>query len=248
MLNDDDEDVRDVAASAASTILDSEQTAPSTHLKLSPLAASEKLAVFLAIEFRSEPEFPIAVLGRTWFPCPVNVKRRDFEWEIEYISTKVLLQDLRQGSTTLFEEEKQNLYIDDIRELRIWSDILKSTERPDTALLNSLGDWVSVALRELKDHLNDKVDFEGPLGLTFQQDILILFVRVIELAGVVLHWTGCQPNQVQESRSARTSDAAAHESHWVSGILLELKALVELGSRVSIHERIKTRIEYIIKK
>ena len=248
LLNDDDEDVREVAASAASIILDSEQIVPRSHLKLSPLAASENLAVFLATEFRSEPEFPIAVLVRTWFPSSVNVKRGNFKWVIEYFSIKVLLQDLRRDSTTLFEEEKQNLYVDDIRELQIWSNILKSTERPETGFLNSLGDWVSVALRDLRDHLNDKVEFEGPPGLTFQAEILILFVRVIELAGVVLHWTGRQRNQVMESRSARISDTDIHASHWVAGISFELKALGELGSRVSIHERIKRSIESTIKK
>ena len=247
LLNDDDEDVREIAASAASKILDSEKAAQRTQFKLSPLAASERLATFVATEFRSDPKFPIAVLRRIWFSSSLNLKRGASERGIEYYSAKILLEKVQHDSTALFEEEKQNLYVDDIREVEIWSDILRSIEPPEQCLLNSLGDWVLAALHDLKNDLKDKVDFEGPPGLTFQADVLILFMQIIELAGVMLHWAGCEPDQIQEPLSGGGRGTIPTISHWVDGILFELRALRELGSRVCIHERILRSIEKNLK-
>ena len=263
LLNDDDEDVRETAAFAASIILRSERTASRTQLKLSPLAASEKLALFLATKFRGERNFPITVLRRIWFTCSASVNRGNFERNIEFGSVKALLESLRQSSSALFEEEKQNLYMDGIREVEIWSHILKTIEPPDGVLLNSLGDWVLAALRDLGYHLNNNVDFDGPLGFTSQADILTLFVQVIELAGIMLHWASHQPGQVQGSQLSGAFDpgsplalADVHHglnekppaSHWIARILPELQALGEVGRRLCIHERIIRSIEEIIKK
>ena len=175
----------------------------------------------------------------------------------------MLLEGLKKSSNVLFEEEKQNLYIDDIREVEVWSYVLKSIEPPDEGHLNSLGDWVLTALQDLSDYLNQKVDFDGPLGLTSQADTLTLFLRATELAGVVFHWANCQPGQAQDppinvapdkaSPFTPTDrhvslDEASLTNSLATGISLGLKAIEEAGRRVCIHERIMCSIEEAINK
>lgn len=263
MLNDDDEDVREIAASAASAILSSEGTLSSVLMNQSPLAASEKLAIFLGDNFRDERLFHIAALKRIWFSSTSTRENWNFEQEITKCSVKVLLESLQRDSNALFEEERQNLYIDDIREAEIWSRILKITRPPEEDCLNSVGDWVLTGLRDLRNHLNDNVDFDGPLGLTSQSDTLKLFVRVITLAAVTLDWASRKPAQVQELRFTGASNTvppltpvsvhdrsneASLQSHWTVCMSLELGALEKLGRRLCIHERIMHSIEDITKK
>jgi hypothetical protein len=205
----------------------------------------------------------VAALRRVWFSSSVGVKRDFFEQGVEQYSVKDLLENLQQDSEALFEEERQNLYVDDVREVEIWSRTLRSMESPEEGHLNSLGDWILAALRDLRDYLNDKADFDGPLGLTSQPDTLILFVQVIKFAGVVLAWISRQSDQVQGTRLARASDInlplvptnarldpdeASPTSRWKTGILVELNALGVLGRRLCIHERIVRSIEEAIKE
>lgn len=166
-------------------------------------------------------------------------------------------------SNALFEEERQNLYIDDVREVGIWSKVLKSITGPEEGCLNSLGHWVLTGLRDLVKYLNDEVDFDGPLGRTSEPEVLILFVQVIELAGVLLSLAGRQQVQVHEPQSPAAPDIgvsfmptnlydgvkdASPGAPWVACISLELKALEKLGRRLCIHERIMQSIEEIIEK
>src|SRR3979490_1315195 len=67
LLNDDDDEVREIAASAASGLLPFEESMSRTLVNQSPRAASEKLAMFLGDKFRHESYFTSAVLKRIWF-------------------------------------------------------------------------------------------------------------------------------------------------------------------------------------
>ena len=263
LLNDDDDDVREIAASAASRLLPFEENVSRTLVDQSPRAASEKLALFLGDRFGHESYFTSATLKRIWFSSSSTEKRESAKQDIGDCSVKVLLESLKKTSNALFEEERQNLYIDDVREVEIWSYVLKSIEPPEEEYLNSLGDWVLTALQDLSDYLNEKVNFDGPLGLTSQADTLILFLRVTELAGVMLHWANWQPDQVQDpsingapdkvSPFTPTDrhislDEASPTRSWTASISLGLKAIEETGRRVCIHERIMRSIEEIINK
>jgi hypothetical protein len=262
LLNDDDDDVREIAASAASRLLPFEENVSRTLVDQSPRAASEKLALFLGDKFGHESHFTSATLKRIWVSSSTE-KRESARQDIGDCSVKVLLESLEKASNALFEEERQNLYIDDVWEVEIWSYVLKSIEPPEEEYLNSVGDWILTALQDLSDYLNKKVNFDGPLGLTSQADALILFLRVTELAGVMLHWANWQPDQVQDppingapdkvspftptSRHVSLDEASPARS-WTAGISLGLKAIWETGRRVCIHERIMRSIEEIINK
>lgn len=262
LLNDDDDGVREIASSAASIILSSRGGFPTALMKKSTLAATENLPLFLIDKFGREHHFRLAALERIWFSSPVTEMGGNAEQHITKCSIITLLENLQRDSSVLFEEEKQNLYIDDIREVEIWSDILKGTEPPEESCLISLRDWVLTGLRDLKGYLINQVDFDGPLGLTSQPDVLTLFVRVIELAGVILEWASRQAGRVHRARSAGSSDIAVslmpidvHDGldkaspkhHRTTSMLLELKALSEVGRRLCIHEQIMRSVEKIIR-
>jgi hypothetical protein len=235
----------------------------SVLMRQSPLVASEKLAFFLVDKFRHERHFRLAALRRIWFSSTSTQEKGNIEQEITKCSVKHSLECLQRDLNALFEEEKQNLYIDDVREVETWSELLKSTEPPEEDYLNLLGDWILTGLRDLRDYLDDNVNFDGPLGLTSQADTLKLFVGVISLAGVMLHWASREPAQVRGPGFAGASnvglktmptdiynslDEALPPSHWTICMSLELKTLEKMGRRLCIHEQIVWRIEEIIKK
>jgi hypothetical protein len=263
LLNDDDDGIREIAASAASRLLPFEGNVSRALVNQSPQAASEKLALFLGDKFRHESYFTSAVLNRIWFSSLSTEIRGSTKQDITDCSVKVLLESLEKSSSALFEEERQNLYIDDVLEVEVWSHVLKSIEPPEEEYLASLGNWVLTALQDLNDYLNQKVDFDGPLGLTSQADTLTLFLRVTELAGVMLHWADCPPDHAKElpingvpskvspfiptDRHASLDEASPIRS-WAAGISLGLKAMEEAGRRVCIHERIMRSIEGTVNK
>ena len=263
LLNDDDDEVREIAASAASRLLPFEEGMSRTLVNQSPRAASEKLALFLGERFRHESYFASTVLKRMWFSSSSTEIRESAKQDIGDCSVKVLLESLQKSSSALFEEERQNLYTDDVQEANIWSCVLKRIEPPEEGYLNSLGDWVLTALQDLSEYLNQKVSFDGPLGLTSRADTLALFLRVTELAGVMLHWANCQPDQAKDppingapdkvspftptDRHVSLDEASPTRS-WAAGISLGLKAIEGTGRRICIHERVMRSIEEIIDK
>ena len=232
--------------------------------KQSPLAASESLASYLGYHFQNERGFLHAAWKRIWFSSTSTQMRGRVEQEIKSCSVKNMLESLQRKSNVLFEEEGQNLYVDNIREVEIWSRVLKSTKALEEDSLCSLGDWVLTGLRDLIGYLNDEADFDGPLGRTSEPEVLTLFVRVIELGGVLLSLAGHQQVQVHGSElpdapdfsvafvSANLSDDLKETSSpaapWVACISLELKALEKLGRKLCIHERIIRSIEEIFEK
>lgn len=263
LLNDDDEDVRDVASSAASTILSSSERVPSVLLPQSPLAVSERLAFFLGDKFQCERHFCFAALSRIWFPS-VTAETRGTAWQqITQCSIRALLQNMKHDSNILFEQEKQNLYIDEVREVELWSRVLKSAEPPGEAYLSSLGGWASTSLRDLIQYLDTEVEFDRPLGISSQGQILTLFIRVIGLAGIALDWAGRQPVQDQgdwlagasnslltpTSHNGRNnSDNESVSSHWAANISVELKSLEELGRQLRLPDQVMRSIRDILQQ
>ena len=108
--------------------------------------------------------------------------------------------------TSLFVEEKQNLYRDEALEAQQWTDVL-CTMPPatvidtDTALLPDLRAWTLAGLATLEKHL-DKQD-GGALSWTYMPDVFVMGARVFCAARVVLAWEG-RMSAVQVSRNGGT--------------------------------------------
>lgn len=107
------------------------------------------------------------------------------------------LQALLAEQDALFAVEKQNLYIDPVREANIWSRVLN---RLDISLLPlttaaNLTAWVLEGLETLLNQTSKNHD--GPLGWTSKPDIFALGMQVFSCADVLLGWRVKYPRKVK---------------------------------------------------
>lgn len=201
-----------------------------------PFAASENLALYLSRHFRADHNIVGAALQRVWLSASTGDQHLDLDWRIERCSIKYVLERTQEDSNDLFEKERQNLYIDGLKQVEIWTDVLKNIDLLVCGYQELLEDWVLAGLRYLVDFLNNEVEFDGPLGITSQVDVFMLFMRVIKLAGVIIHWTKILSSNANDiDWSAKSADA-----------LHVLGNLGVKGKEVCIHRRLICVIDEIL--
>lgn len=184
MLNDDDEELRDISAIAASYVLANRQGSPAEAAStLVPLATSHRLAQFLATSYQTSPHLLHEAIQRL---TGQRIKISSFS---SMVCVSALLDEHIRNSTVLFVEEKQNLFIDDAREARVWHSVLKQlkpeTKAIDSALAKEFPQWVSDGL----SCLTKTTELEtagGLLGFTSKPEVFIIGLRVIYAASVLL--------------------------------------------------------------
>ncbi len=220
-LIDDDEEIRDRAASTVSLILGSDAT--SVPLQLCPIAACHRFSAYMEEVFTSHTEFHIAAFSRIMFPISIDLD--DLEDEFKTLAFRYSVQkqlDLaRHESHELFEEERQNLYLDEIREIDIWYSALGKVPHTwvedDVRLL--VGDWALEGLRELTCALSSLNP--GPFGVLSKLEFIVLLWRVIRVAELSLQWdyncswrmaTSTKPSYLQEM-SRLLSAAREYQLH-----------------------------------
>lgn len=183
MLNDDDEELRDISAVAASYVLANRQeSAEEATFALVPLATSSRLAQSLATNYHTSSSLLRETIQRL---TGQQIKMSD----CTMASVSALLDESMENSTVLFEEEKQNLFIDDAREACVWYSVLKQL-KPEPSEINStltreFQQWVSEGLLSL----TKAVQLEGAgglLGFTSKTEIFILGLRVVYAARALL--------------------------------------------------------------
>lgn len=228
LLNDDDEDVRSEASSAVTGLLGLHDQKGGA-LGLSAMAAREflldriveqngktagfvEIAVMRIMLLRETPSEAsgIHTLGDV-FASPVSLR----------------LRGLLLAKDDLFAEESQNLYIDDIREVEIWKGCLRGcVDQLTQQQVDLITRWALEGLQSVLDFLWDshttdraKADIGGvgkqmaaglqaserasftmhPFGPTYDADLLVVFVKVISIAGVIcLRSTGIEQEQLLE--------------------------------------------------
>ncbi|KAI9043885.1 THADA/TRM732 family protein [Aspergillus affinis] len=186
MLNDDDEELRDLAALTASWVLSYSSVASFKAVTLSPFNASQLLSEFVVDNYAGSPLLCNRVIryitGQESRIGGSTQRKRQ-------TPVSDLISEYMKESTTLFEEEKQNLFIDEVREVNRWSgQLLKlAAGSYDDRLTRSVCQWVSDGLSYL---IELAVNGSGPgkdgfLGWTTKPETFTLGVRLIELAGVM---------------------------------------------------------------
>jgi hypothetical protein len=96
--------------------------------------------------------------------------------------------------TALFVKERQNLFVDDAREARVWSWVLIHLAAPlSLSVASELRDvtvgfarWVAEGLELLTEMAEREKD--GPLGWTSKTEVFPLGLRVVYGAEVLLEW------------------------------------------------------------
>ncbi|KAI4087710.1 MAG: hypothetical protein LQ344_006595 [Seirophora lacunosa] len=220
-LLDDEEDVRDSGATVASMLLDSatsQDTKDGLPISLMVPAARNKLLQFCQHTYHNSLFLWTQSLKRLlgFHSIPSVHARNDL---LHWPSPKALLQDTNREDTALFVEEKQNLYIDDAQEARVWQGVLLSMHRNaiNADDLENFHAWALEGVDALIEVAGGEID--GPLGWTSKPDVFTLGVRILLAAEAVLRFS--------------SSSAADGRGGGEEGVVLRgrVEELFELGRR-----------------
>lgn len=142
-----------------------------------PLAAASKLMIFLTQYFKSEHDLGVIAVGRL---SSENVTARGTS------SVRDIIHAATQQDMALFAQEKQNLFIDNSREARLWSQALVKldSEVLPTPLITNLAYWTLDSIDALMETLGNKAD--GSLGWARRPEIFLLGLQLIYAAEVLL--------------------------------------------------------------
>ncbi|KAI5307098.1 hypothetical protein KEM56_004572 [Ascosphaera pollenicola] len=178
ILNDDDEEVRDLAAEIASWILSDATYTEKGERSLIPLAASEELIDFLCQTFGDSEHLCLQACNRM-----IGVA----DAKVGLAPVSELLRLFKEESTVLFEEEKQNLFIDQVRESERWAGVLSRIHPAavDGLLLHEVYDWVLNGLDALIDSTRE-CELDGVLGWSSKEEIFTLGMKVLRSTGALL--------------------------------------------------------------
>ncbi len=167
-LNDDDDDIRSVAAAATSAILGRPRAA---------LEAAEDLLGWLQNTFQDSVEFRAHVVHRMAGHLP------NFDAVgPELVALEAQLQKAMDFDDSLFAIEEQNLFVDELREARRWCRVFDVLQYGNESSLTELSKWAEAGLVYLLQ-LSERDD--GPLGWTSNQHVFAICVRAILCASAV---------------------------------------------------------------
>jgi len=166
-VNDDDDDIRDIAAHTVSFLLDNS----SAQTDMIPPFAGSCLSSTLVRRYKDSTHLARRAADRLRVGS-------------------LTVSDILLGETkdsALFAEEKQNLFIDPAREAKTWSMILSnlSPHAFDDSTIKDLSDWTVSGLDALTTRISGGLD--GPLGWTREPDIFVLGLRIIYASEVLIH-------------------------------------------------------------
>ncbi|PWY74362.1 HEAT repeat protein [Aspergillus heteromorphus CBS 117.55] len=193
ILNDDDEELRDLAASTASWILSYSSISPAKSVTLSPLNASTLLSTFLTTTFASSRPLSTRITSYLIDDAPrlssagTSTSTSTNPNQPPHLPVETRLSDLRKESTILFEEEKQNLFIDEVREIDLWSSSLSqfSVSAFDPTQVETMYDWILDGVSCLTAILDKEEGRDGLLGWVSKPQTFVLGVRLFGVAGVL---------------------------------------------------------------
>lgn len=205
LLNDDDEDIRMLAADTACRMLavDNSRKLDLTNGLLPSVAGQQLLASVLRLHSTN------AELAE------ISFARLQGSRSVDRTATVAeQLAALETEEHALFAEEKQNLYIDEALEVHAWSRVSMHVQ-PSKTLIDDLATWTDSGLDILASKLASQPD--GPLGWTSREDVFVLSLRVIYSAEVLLKLAGLHsgskvPIQPSELKMKLVKFLAAAES------------------------------------
>jgi hypothetical protein len=224
ILNDDDEELRDIGSSIASKIL-AQGIKQSDAVDMVPLVASQKLAGHLVEKHRNSQEL-----------CHEATERMTGSRFLEpgsgclYPSSADKLDNATKEDTALFVVEKQNLFVDEVREAILWSQVLKklSTKAIASDMARSLTEWVTSGLCSLIQRMEEEQD--GPLGWCSKPDVFLVFIQIVCAADVLMTWR-------LRTKKVNIKGSEIREA---------LVRLLNAGLKNGLHEMLVAKIEKVI--
>jgi len=180
-LNDDDDEIRNLGASTVSSIL---------KVPLVPLGARTALGEWMLDSHDIGSHAGWSIICRM---TGNNAQIFDNIGEPLHPAKAQFSSAMRQDDA-LFVEEEQNLFIDEVKETKLWSDIFTKgleiiSKGEDVGsewyeCVSSLASWVIEALDALNALAETKED--GPLGWTSKPSVFASCMRVIKCANTLL--------------------------------------------------------------
>lgn len=224
ILNDDDEELRDIAASTASWLLSYSSVSPSGSVTLSSLTASELISNFIVENYSDSSPLCSKAIRYVTGQWP-RINGSTLTTRLTPVSSVV--SELMKESTILFEEEKQNLFLEEVREADVWSSGLRrlSKDAYTQHLVGSMHRWVSDGLACLAETTSSR---DGLMGWASKPEMFSLGVRVIALAGVLVSKDFGGSTYLGEGREDLTQ---------------KLQTLLDCGKAASLHENWLVRIQ-----
>ncbi|KAK4898386.1 hypothetical protein LTR27_003982 [Elasticomyces elasticus] len=208
LLNDDDEEIRMLASTATSRILALDVRSTQQH-GLQPAVASERLLLYGVRKWSYDPDFADLAICRAFGDGYVDEQNVD----------KQIKASMR-SDTALFAEEKQNLYIDEAREVKAWSQVILklSSTALHTAAVTHLSHWTYNGLKALtaqaanstgcSDWCSQPGIFTLGLKVTYGAECLLRLSR----DGVKL---GVRPSAIRRQLADLTHARESHGVHYL---------------------------------
>ena len=184
-LNDDDEELRDVASSIEAAIAITVGGLNGTR-PLTPFAAINRLIEDLIGETGTDLIFQFAAI-KAIVRIQDNANTMLVDEVSSWLESKI--QQALRTSDELFEEEKQNLYSDDVRNIKLWTAALRrlKPEAVHLSVISVIVAWASHGLDRAVTLLEERGQ-DGPLGLSWQPDVVTLFTSILGCSELVLVW------------------------------------------------------------
>lgn len=176
LCNDDDVEIRTLAAPVATNILNAGRD--KKRAAMVPLAANQGLAEWISSVFGSDAPAASTAISRATGNA-VNTSFPD--------SVKQLLAEKSKSGSSLFAQEKHNLFIDETREARLWSSVAAHLQPKAFSfrLLMNLCTWVTDGLDVLITEIEEKPD--TPLGWSRKSEVFVLGMQILYAAQLVLN-------------------------------------------------------------
>lgn len=178
MLQDDDDEIRDLAALATSTFVFRTSSAQVAHTV--PLLATQHLLTHLLGLFPKSAALATHALRRltsTEPPSPL--------FQVPFAES---LNEVTKPQTALFAQEKQNLFKDDVLDTLCWARLLASpgiASALSVPVLDSVATWTTETLAVLTARYETEAD--GVLGWASKPEVFTWLIRVVCLSESVLH-------------------------------------------------------------
>ena len=170
MLQDDDDEIRDVAAFATSTFLSArtEQKVDPTV----PVLATQHLLTHLLSTFRTSMPLATHALRRL-----VDTPSPDPLFSIPFAE---ILEELVRPSTALFAQEKQNLFRDDVLDALSWARVVSTSSLLSSlpsSVIEASAKWTYSALTVLTTKY--EIDVDGALGWASKSEVFTWLIRIV---------------------------------------------------------------------
>ncbi|KAJ2988032.1 hypothetical protein NUW58_g4189 [Xylaria curta] len=239
-LTDDDVEVREAAAQAASSIL---------SLALVPVEAGVRLLRWLAMTFGHESDFLMHVVGRMVghnFGSASFVATDAAEGcspevvGLDWASAETQLAEAMRFDDSLFVIEEHNQYIDEVREAKRWTDVFLSSGSAgaNDARENAskaLAEWTLAGLRTLSgiSQSESAADGDGPLGWTSKPQVFAICARILISASALAKMGNAQ----SRVRGQGEAEKMEKEGDVYTDVLEELRRFSKIshGDQARVH-------------